>query len=196
MFRGEIENDRLALLSRAGFLKDERLEAELARTHLPTGVVVSSTDNPMTASLTRRKLTPALTPRRLASFWWTTTRCNIGPGGNMRGKVMSGGILRFRITLVCLLAVLLGCAGAWAQETSGSIAGTVKDPSGAVVPNATVTITDTSACAAARVRARSKPARPDSTISSLAVSEIRNQPGTSTTVPGRIRTFSSARIAP
>jgi len=46
-----------------------------------------------------------------------------------------------RITLVCLLIALL-CCGVWAQEVTGSIAGTVKDPSGAVVPNATVTITD------------------------------------------------------
>lgn len=60
----------------------------------------------------------------------------------MRGKVMSGRILQFKITSVCLLAVLLCCAGAWAQETTGSIAGTVKDPSGAVVPNAKVTISD------------------------------------------------------
>ena len=61
----------------------------------------------------------------------------------MRRKEMSRGILQFKITSVCLLAVLLCCAGAWAQETTGSIAGTVKDPSGAVVPNAKVTITDT-----------------------------------------------------
>jgi hypothetical protein len=61
----------------------------------------------------------------------------------MRRNEMSQGILRFKITSVCLLAVLLCCAGAWAQETTGSIAGTVTDPSGAVVPNAKVTITDT-----------------------------------------------------
>ena len=42
----------------------------------------------------------------------------------------------------------------------------------------------------------SKPARLRSTISSLAVSETRNQPGTSTTVPGRIRTSFSARMSP
>ncbi len=61
----------------------------------------------------------------------------------MRRKVMSGGILQFKITSVCLLAVLLCCAGARGQEVTGSIAGTVTDPSGAVVPNAKVTITDT-----------------------------------------------------
>ncbi|MGB9104052.1 MAG: carboxypeptidase-like regulatory domain-containing protein, partial [Terriglobales bacterium] len=68
---------------------------------------------------------------------------NIGFGGDMRRKVMSGGILQFKITSVCLLAVLLCCAGARGQEVTGSIAGTVTDPSGAVVPNAKVTITDT-----------------------------------------------------
>ena len=35
------------------------------------------------------------------------------------------------------------CVSAWSQETTGSIAGTVKDPSGAVVPRAKVTLTDT-----------------------------------------------------
>src|ERR1051326_9127670 len=43
---------------------------------------------------------------------------------------------------IYLLVVFLGCA-AWAQNVTGSIAGTVKDPSGALVPNATVTLTDT-----------------------------------------------------
>ena len=61
----------------------------------------------------------------------------------MRRKGMSGAILQFKITLVCLLAVLLCCAGAWAQVTTGLIAATVKDTSGAVVPNATVTLTNT-----------------------------------------------------
>jgi hypothetical protein len=40
-------------------------------------------------------------------------------------------------------AGLLLCASGWAQETTGSISGTVKDPSGAVVPNAKVTLRDT-----------------------------------------------------
>ena len=42
----------------------------------------------------------------------------------------------------CLLLALLTIA-ATAQNITGSIAGTVKDPSGAVVPNATVTVTNT-----------------------------------------------------
>jgi hypothetical protein len=62
----------------------------------------------------------------------------------MRGKVMSGGILQFRITLVCLLAVLL-CWGssAAAQEITGDIRGIVTDPSGAVVSRATVQVINT-----------------------------------------------------
>ena len=57
----------------------------------------------------------------------------IQPGGNMR--------LLCRMTVVISLCIWLGCA-AMAQETTGSIFGTVKDPSGAVVPNARVTLTD------------------------------------------------------
>ncbi len=42
-----------------------------------------------------------------------------------------------------LMVALLLCASAWAQETTGVISGTVKDPSGAVVPRAKVTLMDT-----------------------------------------------------
>jgi len=48
----------------------------------------------------------------------------------------------FRLGLLAALCCWLACA-AIAQEITGSIAGTVKDPQGAVVPGATVTITDT-----------------------------------------------------
>jgi len=46
---------------------------------------------------------------------------------------------------ICLsLIVLLGCATlASAQQITGDIRGTVKDPSGAVIPGATVEITNT-----------------------------------------------------
>ncbi len=45
-------------------------------------------------------------------------------------------------TRLAMLVLLLGITG-WAQTNLGSIAGTVTDKSGAVVPNATVTVTDT-----------------------------------------------------
>jgi hypothetical protein len=45
--------------------------------------------------------------------------------------------------LLVAIAGLLICASAWAQETTGSISGTVKDPSGAVVPSAKITLRDT-----------------------------------------------------
>src|SRR5262249_49506734 len=45
------------------------------------------------------------------------------------------------LVLVCLLACFASAARA--QEVTGSISGTVKDPQGAVVPSATVTITNT-----------------------------------------------------
>jgi hypothetical protein len=47
------------------------------------------------------------------------------------------------MTMTMCLVLILACAGAWAQEVTGSIAGTVKDSSGAVVANATVNIKDT-----------------------------------------------------
>ncbi len=46
------------------------------------------------------------------------------------------------LALLVAIAGFLLCASAWAQETTGSISGTVKDPSGAVVPNAQVTLRD------------------------------------------------------
>ena len=52
---------------------------------------------------------------------------------------------RFRMPLCCLGAIMLfgvmACGAAWAQETS-TINGTVTDPSGAVIPNAKVTISN------------------------------------------------------
>ena len=43
--------------------------------------------------------------------------------------------------VVCLCLFLLFVCSLPAQETTGGIAGTVKDPSGASVPNATVSVT-------------------------------------------------------
>ncbi|MBI1750384.1 MAG: TonB-dependent receptor [Acidobacteria bacterium] len=46
--------------------------------------------------------------------------------------------------VVALLAVLLVCsAGAWAQEITGTIVGTIKDATGAVVTGAKITVTNT-----------------------------------------------------
>ena len=51
-------------------------------------------------------------------------------------------MLRKNIGKVCLFLAVLTVAAA-AQNITGSIAGTVKDPSGAVLPKATVTLTNT-----------------------------------------------------
>jgi hypothetical protein len=52
--------------------------------------------------------------------------------------------MRFALRLSVLIALCSWlCCGTMAQEIAGSIAGTVRDPQGAVVPNATVTITET-----------------------------------------------------
>jgi hypothetical protein len=45
---------------------------------------------------------------------------------------------------VCLFSVLLLAANAFAQETTGGLQGTVKDPSGAVISKAAVELTGTS----------------------------------------------------
>ncbi|HYY43150.1 MAG TPA: carboxypeptidase-like regulatory domain-containing protein, partial [Pyrinomonadaceae bacterium] len=51
-------------------------------------------------------------------------------------------MLKRMLTLVvCLLA--LSCTVVSAQETTGSLLGTVTDPAGAIVPNADVTLTNT-----------------------------------------------------
>jgi hypothetical protein len=47
-----------------------------------------------------------------------------------------------RLALLCVLAVWASCA-AWAQSTFGSFIGTVKDPSGALVAQAKITVTNT-----------------------------------------------------
>ncbi|MGA7336519.1 MAG: carboxypeptidase-like regulatory domain-containing protein, partial [Candidatus Sulfotelmatobacter sp.] len=53
---------------------------------------------------------------------------------------------RFKLALVLVLVVCMGNGlSAWAQSaSSGTVAGSVNDQSGAVVAGATVTLTDTS----------------------------------------------------
>src|ERR1700758_3780086 len=46
------------------------------------------------------------------------------------------------LVLFITLLLLFSCASAWAQKDTGAIAGTVKDPSGAVVAGAKVRVTD------------------------------------------------------
>lgn len=47
-----------------------------------------------------------------------------------------------RTLIFVLLVLTLFASGSWAQKDTGTIVGTVKDPTGAVVPNAGVTVTD------------------------------------------------------
>ena len=65
--------------------------------------------------------------------------------GSRNGSARQFGDFRFIWILVGVLALLLCFFGADAQAQSGagSISGTVKDPSGGVVPDATVTVTNT-----------------------------------------------------
>src|SRR5258708_679051 len=49
-----------------------------------------------------------------------------------------------RLKIICIFSLLFSlCSIGWSQEITGSIAGTVHDTSGAVVPNATVTVKST-----------------------------------------------------
>src|ERR1700730_18273102 len=54
---------------------------------------------------------------------------------------MSRFATKYGMFAVCLLSVLLLISGGFAQETTGGLQGTVKDPSGALVAPATVAIT-------------------------------------------------------
>src|ERR1700757_5205022 len=63
-----------------------------------------------------------------------------GAVGFIRKKPQRGGyMVPRRIVLVCAAFIVFSCLSVFAQNTS-SLEGTVTDPTGAVVPNATVTI--------------------------------------------------------
>ena len=51
--------------------------------------------------------------------------------------------MRLKAVLLCGFALITISATVWAQNVTGQISGTVKDPTGAVVPNATITVTNT-----------------------------------------------------
>src|SRR5271156_2579053 len=56
-------------------------------------------------------------------------------------NTMSRASTRFGMFAVCVFSVLLIVANLFAQETTGGLQGTVKDPTGAVVSKATVVLT-------------------------------------------------------
>ena len=58
--------------------------------------------------------------------------------------------MKFSRLLGCLFCLLLVATG-WSQEITGTIVGTTRDASGAVVPNATVTLTNTDTSVVVRV---------------------------------------------
>jgi Carboxypeptidase regulatory-like domain len=60
----------------------------------------------------------------------------------LRGEVKSRASVAFLLAIV--LALFVGLSHSFAQAVFGSIVGTVTDPSGAIVPNATVVVTDVS----------------------------------------------------
>jgi hypothetical protein len=55
---------------------------------------------------------------------------------------MARSVASFRIRLLVVLAILSGAAPALAQVNTGRVVGTVRDPSGAAVPQATVLVSD------------------------------------------------------
>src|SRR5207302_9946545 len=71
---------------------------------------------------------------KLPKFSWQ------GRGLNKGRKVIPM-LRRFRIVSICLFSLLL-TASAWGQKDAGSIAGTIRDASGAAVPQAKITVTE------------------------------------------------------
>ena len=77
--------------------------------------------------------------------FFRTKRILISSSEALAEKALDRGeSMKLRVFVFLVAAVfVLGCSGvAWSQTVQGVITGTVTDPSGAVVPNATVTITN------------------------------------------------------
>jgi hypothetical protein len=51
--------------------------------------------------------------------------------------------LRGRVLLVLAFFAVIGVTALWGQAVNGTISGTVTDPSGAAIANATITVTNT-----------------------------------------------------
>ena len=58
--------------------------------------------------------------------------------------------MKNRLFLVSMLALLV-CGAVWSQDTRGSIVGRITDPSGAVVPGATIVVTNPATAAKSTV---------------------------------------------
>jgi hypothetical protein len=71
--------------------------------------------------------------------------CKLFLGGNMKShdKKNAGGRKGWMTFLLLILFAAMTAAGAYAQSDNGSIAGTVTDQTGAVIPNAAITVTNT-----------------------------------------------------
>src|ERR1700756_3055093 len=65
------------------------------------------------------------------------------------------GIMRRLSIWIAIFAMVLSASGTFAQTTSGELVGTVKDATGAVVSNATVTVTNEATGVAVSVQATS-----------------------------------------
>jgi hypothetical protein len=71
-------------------------------------------------------------------------RCVSARRGTPAGKLarLRHGARPLLLSIALIPPLLFSCASAWAQKDTGAIAGTVKDPSGAVVAGAKVRVTD------------------------------------------------------
>src|SRR4051794_40107887 len=70
--------------------------------------------------------------------------------GLIRSEI--GGVPMSRLTAVVLVILSLLAPAAWPQATSGTVSGTVRDQSGAVIPNADVVIANVETNVAVRAK--------------------------------------------